>query len=225
MISRWLAVVLVAVFVGLGCDGGDGGEKGPGTGKDLSQEQPDSVQGDDTGAAKDSAVGGPDGAGDEDGSVGPVEEVREPVEDLVPQEDVVLPPEEIAVPEDTGVPGEDAGPVDLGMPPEDVATSQGACDNPADMDVFEGTPDLSDKVSKCVMSCIMNPDVAGCSKTCIQDATGLSSGCSQCFGDVVACTVKKCMMQCIDSGSPACADCREKNCGPAFEECAGVPMT
>ncbi len=218
----WLGAIVAATLL-MGCDGGDGGDK-PNGGKDVEQGGPEVLVADDVTTAPDEQAVEPDLVGPgEDLVVPPEEDVGQPGEDVVePKEDLTQPEPDVTVPEeDLGQPEEDI----VELPPEDVVASKGACDNPGDTAVFEGTPDLSDKVSKCVMSCIMNADVAGCSTTCIQDATGLSGGCAQCFGGVVDCTVKNCMLKCMDPNSAACAECRATNCGPAFEECAGVPMT
>jgi len=150
-------------------------------------------------------------------TVTPVEDSSTPLADAVkPLEEIWEQPEEVHVPEQDLQQEEDVGQV------AEVATSAGACDNPVDLATLESTTDLSDKVAGCAMQCL-GQGVA-CMSGCVQDASGLSDGCSACFGEAIQCTMSSCMLQCIDSGSQSCADCQQQKCAPAFLECAGVPM-
>ena len=177
--------------------------------------------------------GGVEVAAEED-LVSGAEDLSQPAEDLVEEfEDVTETPEDTVAPEeDLVVPPEDVvePPEDIVEPPEDVQISQdvavsaGACDNPTDLQTLgavEGT--LKDTIAGCAMSCIGQG--VPCMADCVKDGTGLSDGCSNCFGEVIDCTISKCMFQCMDSSSPACAECQEQHCAAAFTDCAGIPMT
>ena len=140
-----------------------------------------------------------------------------PVDTIQAPEEIWEQPEEVFTPEEDVQQEEDVGQV------AEVATSAGACDNPADLATLESTADLSGKIAGCAMQCIGQG--VPCMSGCVQDATGLSEGCSGCFGEAIQCTMSSCMLQCIDSGSPACADCQQQKCAPAFEQCAGAPTS
>jgi len=117
-------------------------------------------------------------------------------------------------------------PVDLGgiidsMPSIDGLGS-GACTNPADLQALQGA-DISTTITDCAMSCIMTGGT--CAKDCVIEKTGLSDPCAQCFGDIITCATSQCMFQCMGGDTPECASCRETNCNPAFEECAGMPAS
>lgn len=88
-----------------------------------------------------------------------------------------------------------------------------------------------------VVSCFPNctsetvDALAACAASCQQDAieeiTGspLSSECSSCYGDEVACDTAFCVADCIaDANSPGCIQCRcDEGCVPSFVECSGIP--
>jgi hypothetical protein len=51
----------------------------------------------------------------------------------------------------------------------------------------------------------------------------LSDSCLTCFGEVVACGVKKCFVSCLVSPpTESCLSCTSKFCTPAFKNCLGV---
>jgi hypothetical protein len=100
-------------------------------------------------------------------------------------------------------------------------TSAGACDNTADNTTLAGlAATLEAKIQTCAFECLGQG--AACATTCIQRETALSSGCSTCFGEVIACTISNCALQCLDASSAGCTTCRDTNCTPAFETCAGI---
>jgi len=103
----------------------------------------------------------------------------------------------------------------------DTVVSNGACDNSADAARFvaiEST--LESKIQTCVFECLGQGST--CAATCVERETELSAGCSGCFGEVIACTIANCALQCINASSPGCTTCRDTNCTPAFETCAGI---
>ena len=103
----------------------------------------------------------------------------------------------------------------------DTAESAGACDNQGDFDTLAGLQStLESKIQTCAFSCLGQG--ASCAATCIENETELSTACSACFGEVIACTISNCALQCIDASSAGCTTCRDTNCTPAFEACAGI---
>eukprot|EP00931_Biecheleriopsis_adriatica_P068288 TRINITY_DN42262_c0_g1_i1.p1 TRINITY_DN42262_c0_g1~~TRINITY_DN42262_c0_g1_i1.p1 ORF type:complete len:212 (+),score=45.66 TRINITY_DN42262_c0_g1_i1:54-689(+) len=65
----------------------------------------------------------------------------------------------------------------------------------------------------------MGGDAPICVSDCVAKKTGLSSSCSDCFGQRAVCTFKNCMFKCMDSGSDSCKQCGTENCAEAFELC------
>ncbi len=143
-----------------------------------------------------------------------------------PEDTAATPEDTAAAPEDIATPPEDTAttPEDTATTPEDTATpSAGACDNAADLAAFETAGAIDGHVSACVSQCLtsgqLNP---ACYSSCVQGRTGLSTGCSGCFGQVMDCTVKNCALQCISPTSASCTTCRDEKCTPAFTACSGV---
>ena len=99
--------------------------------------------------------------------------------------------------------------------------ADGACANTADMAVL-GTQDIMTIIGQNAMTCGFNPNPSGCMSQAIADSTGLSSGCSDCFGDVFSCAISTCFMSCLDINSPECQTCITNSCAPAFTVCSGV---
>lgn len=100
-------------------------------------------------------------------------------------------------------------------------TSAGACDNQTDFDTLASVQStLESKIQTCAFSCLGQG--ASCAATCIERETDLSTACSACFGEIIACTITNCALQCIDASSQNCTTCRDTNCTPAFEACAGI---
>ena len=70
--------------------------------------------------------------------------------------------------------------------------------------------------------------LAQCGTDCVSEQTQLSDGCSGCFGNVLACTMRECGAEALGSigGDTAALDaCVEANCGDSFSACAGIPFT
>jgi hypothetical protein len=108
---------------------------------------------------------------------------------------------------------------DTAMP--DADPPAGACDNQGDFDTLASLQStLESKIQTCAFSCLGQG--ASCAATCIENETELSTACSACFGEVISCTITNCALQCIDANSAGCTTCRDTNCTPAFEACAGI---
>jgi hypothetical protein len=99
----------------------------------------------------------------------------------------------------------------------------GVCDNPADIAIIDGAAVDQDAVTgTCTQSCFFNGDFLGCVTDCVQADTGLSAGCSACYGGTADCGKTNCMTACMGGASPACEACLDENCHPAFVTCAGL---
>lgn len=113
----------------------------------------------------------------------------------------------VDVPQAQDVPKADSGPV-----------LSGSCTNPADQAIID-----SGAVSKAVETCAMSSFGDAAKATpCIKKETGLSDGCVTCFSNLLSCTFKSCMMDCIGGKTPACDACMAKNCNSAFTKCSGL---
>lgn len=61
-----------------------------------------------------------------------------------------------------------------------------------------------------------------CIALCISDQSGLSTGCTGCYGSIAACSTSYCLLPCAaDPGSSECAQCALDNC-PSLDECTGL---
>lgn len=123
---------------------------------------------------------------------------------------------------DGGDPGTDAGPVDTdgGDPGTDAGMmASGACTNTADTTAL-----MSVDINAIVMTCVTRTFGAQpATSECIGMMSGLSAGCTACFGETVTCVTMNCLTQCIaGGGSPGCVSCRMMNCDPAFAVCSGL---
>ena len=97
--------------------------------------------------------------------------------------------------------------------------SDGACNNPADIKVFhDHWYDFRSIVQSCAQDCLGR---SNCTSRCIQNDTGLSEGCSDCFGDTVECIASKCFVPCLKPESNDCQKCALDNCLPALLKCTG----
>jgi hypothetical protein len=126
---------------------------------------------------------------------------------------------------DAGDPGTDAGDpgTDAGDPGTDAGMmASGACTNAEDTAIFS-TVNIDMIVESCVRTSF---GAQPATSNCIQMMSGLSDGCTACFGDTVTCVTMNCLTQCIAGGaSPGCVSCRMMNCDPAFAVCSGLaPM-
>jgi hypothetical protein len=64
--------------------------------------------------------------------------------------------------------------------------------------------------------------LGNCIAQCISDSTGLSRGCTDCYGSIAACSTSYCLAPCAaDPGSAECAQCAYDNC-PSLDECTGL---
>jgi len=106
--------------------------------------------------------------------------------------------------------------------------AEGACTNEADLSRFMtlGEDGIDSAVEMCVFaSCLgASTDATACTE-CIENGTNLSQGCSTCFVEAIVCTLESCFGECANLADPApCDECREQNCIPQFDTCAGDLM-
>merc|ERR1711998_50476 len=58
---------------------------------------------------------------------------------------------------------------------------------------------------------------------CIADLSKISTGCSNCFGQVAQCTLKNCAVQClVDPTSSTCQTCGHSHCDDLAKSCSGL---
>ncbi|HEX2876193.1 MAG TPA: hypothetical protein VHP33_33305 [Polyangiaceae bacterium] len=134
-----------------------------------------------------------------------------------------------------GEPGSDGGtpastggaPANTGGAPTDNVscdeTQDGVCQNPMDCPfVVDGTARIT--AGTCGKGCLASSD-ENCAVDCILEELAMSSECAKCYADTVACTVMKCLAECVsDPEAEACKLCQvEKGCRDAFNECSGLP--
>ncbi len=102
-------------------------------------------------------------------------------------------------------------------------TENGTCQNPMDCPfVVDGTARMT--AGTCGQGCLTSSD-ENCSRDCILEMLDMSSGCATCYADTVACTITKCLADCIkDPEADACKQCQvDQGCRAAFDECSGLP--
>ncbi len=64
--------------------------------------------------------------------------------------------------------------------------------------------------------------LGNCIARCIQEGSGLSAGCTDCYGSIAACSTSFCLAPCAaDPGSAECAQCSLDNC-PDLGTCTGL---
>ena len=74
----------------------------------------------------------------------------------------------------------------------------------------------------CGQMCLGDANRSACAASCMQMNAKLSIGCSQCWGDYIACAIDHCLPPCAQLGSQQCQDCTVMNCGPAYQLCSGL---
>jgi hypothetical protein len=127
----------------------------------------------------------------------------------------------------------DAGPVVSCDRPDAGGSRADQCQNEADLAWLTAmaTPEQTGRqlaraeASNCGLACLNDacPDL--CAIRCMTEVKGvqLSSGCAGCYGEIVLCTIGKCLPKCInDAQSEGCKACQEeKGCNEPFYACTG----
>jgi cysteine-rich repeat protein len=92
------------------------------------------------------------------------------------------------------------------------------CLNPED-ETVRASFNLAAEAEALGLSCTGD---GSCISTGMQNNTGLSPGCADCYGGTGSCAAANCALACLGgSGSSGCLSCVESNCAQEFEICSG----
>lgn len=110
----------------------------------------------------------------------------------------------------------------------------GKCSTPSDVKIYDETKNtLTDTTTKCAKLGLIGGRRRA--TKCMQERTGLSEGCIECWVDNILCSIKSCVFTCLwrqltswgDEKSVGgelndCTRCDELRCGRGFLMCAGA---
>ena len=99
----------------------------------------------------------------------------------------------------------------------------GACMNDADLGIImEAAEGLFEMLPGCVFECT-DQLPADCATPCVQEQTGLSKPCADCYANFGICMMNNCFPTCFeDFASPECGTCLEDNhCDSDLQVCGG----
>jgi hypothetical protein len=105
------------------------------------------------------------------------------------------------------------------------STPGGKCTSDADLN-YICTGDIATKARQCGVTCksLGAPNLADCVSKCLQPMTSISSGCTDCYRDLVLCSALNCQECISDPNSAACMTCQvTKGCFGTFFACSGLP--
>jgi hypothetical protein len=74
-----------------------------------------------------------------------------------------------------------------------------------------------------LVNCVAAADREVCAQRRIQHRVGLSAPCAACWVQEGLCSLKRCVLQCLQPASAVCARCSKDNCFPACVLCSGMP--
>jgi hypothetical protein len=74
----------------------------------------------------------------------------------------------------------------------------------------------------CGQMCLGDANKSACAASCMEMNTKLSTACSLCWGDYIACVIDHCLSQCLQLTSQQCQDCTAMYCAPAYQACSGL---
>lgn len=108
----------------------------------------------------------------------------------------------------------------LGCDPEQATTCQNSQDCPF---VVDGTARVA--AQTCGKEECLQSEDEDCAQECITRDLDMSDECATCYGAFVACTIEKCVLDCIaDPDATVCSDCQEEQgCRSEFNTCSGLP--
>jgi hypothetical protein len=104
-------------------------------------------------------------------------------------------------------------------------SGSGKCTSDTDLD-FICTGDISTKARECGVTCktLGAPNLPDCVSQCLMPKTKISSGCTECYRDLVICTAVNCQECVADPNSAACMMCQlTSGCFTKFFGCSGLP--
>jgi hypothetical protein len=105
-----------------------------------------------------------------------------------------------------------------------IALDTGRCLSADDTSKMADQSHVEDVGQQCGVKCITNVDFSGCVASCAIQQLGVSPSCSTCFSDDASCTMKNCMLKCVNPASPGCKQCSMAKCGPGMAVCTGIPL-
>jgi len=106
----------------------------------------------------------------------------------------------------------------------DVPQASGKCKSASDEKAMEDQATVENATQACGKKCIFNLKFSDCVATCAQSDIKVSAGCSTCFAGTAACTMKKCLLPCVDISSAKCRACSKEKCAPDMAICTGIPL-
>lgn len=81
-------------------------------------------------------------------------------------------------------------------------------------------------VAACAQREVLSLGLARATASCAQRADSLTSvgrACLDCYVDEIVCSMRECLVSCLDGSSATCSECRADRCGEAFLDCSGLP--
>jgi hypothetical protein len=108
--------------------------------------------------------------------------------------------------------------------PLDGLKASGKCTDSSDYPIVNDQDTTKAQFQACASACISKNPISSCVDSCMTKKLGLSSTCASCFGDEAQCTIDSCLVPCLNPNSAACEQCSLTNCGPALEQCTGIPI-
>ena len=99
----------------------------------------------------------------------------------------------------------------------------GSCGNVADVAAYKRTKTtMKGDIQHCIVGCIAQG--AGCVPPCIHQHVGLSLPCAACWATEGECTVRECIVQCLNPRNEACKKCSQEKCFPQCVQCSGIDL-
>jgi len=86
----------------------------------------------------------------------------------------------------------------------------------------KGRFEFSSQMKECGENCMGDPQ---CAAHCMRKKDGYSKRCTRCMGQLVGCTVDKCLGVCMMGEGKDCKDCTRSQCDPLFAKCSGLPLS
>ena len=81
-----------------------------------------------------------------------------------------------------------------------------------DASTRSGCFEVQSLMKTCGTKCFSSSNQAGCASTCLAQ-NGVTTGCANCFGRKISCTVKNCLSGCAaDPNGAACKTCVASKC-------------
>jgi hypothetical protein len=74
-----------------------------------------------------------------------------------------------------------------------------------------------------LVACVTAADRAACAQSRIQEQVGLSAPCAACWVQEGLCSMKHCVLPCLQPASARCSRCSQASCFPACVLCSGMP--